>query len=693
MKAIIATLFVAVAVSQVQFSASEFNVMYHFDDLHEQFRYLRSDALEFNNRVQNTLRTINANKADLVCNVEWFGHETQQYYLGPIREVFPHLKKSLDVLVDMICQKLEDAQIKGHHDKVKQSLKAIHSFNSAYPEACDPKSAFVKPNLGQWLPTRSELETLLKAISHFNNEESVAVLEKVADKFKKEELAKKAEAKKKLDAANNVLLQGLVKNVVEQKPEKKDFGTQTGSSKKKQNMNLRGLSHEKKVVTSEKKKENEAPSTNPEQPRDLKAYHAHKFEEISDRLMGLIASDQIYLFNSDYTYDYFKRKDGIGMDKKEWKPAGENPKTPPTSGWAFSVLVGYNNKVFEDGDLDYYQKDGVPLETFKPNGFHVFMTGKPEEKEGKKRIAADGPSFVVKQLKVKQELMQGEEPVQVDVICLHHKSKFDGQEKRWQLSNEVSRYVKYRREKNKKVNFILMGDANTEVAEFAFDLGTPIILPEKPSEPISPVVAESKPKLVVSPIIYGHSATARRTHYNMLKGLFDAWTPKDGVTKPAKDKELDSMEKGLKKIDELLAEYNGKFKSPEAVNDFWVEVANFPTQAKIRGGEINFQDAPYQNYIKALLDHNPKLLEHVKAESKKWVEMIVNDRTSRKQAEEAELLNADPATKEKIIKRNADLVENFRSRRTDLRNQTEVEFGIIIDYLWKPIREKQVHEM
>lgn len=72
---------------------SEFNIMYHLEDIAQrQFQYLDPSIFFFESRIKNIVRVLNEIKADVSCVFEWNGNKASQFYIAEKKELIKQLK-------------------------------------------------------------------------------------------------------------------------------------------------------------------------------------------------------------------------------------------------------------------------------------------------------------------------------------------------------------------------------------------------------------------------------------------------------------------------------------------------------------------------------------------------------------------------------------------------------------------------
>lgn len=81
----------------VKFQFSEFNMMYHFDDLtYNQFPYLFERVLAYEKRLENNFRTVGEILGDLTVLIEWSNNPLTGHYVAPLKTLGDLAVKFMD---------------------------------------------------------------------------------------------------------------------------------------------------------------------------------------------------------------------------------------------------------------------------------------------------------------------------------------------------------------------------------------------------------------------------------------------------------------------------------------------------------------------------------------------------------------------------------------------------------------------
>jgi hypothetical protein len=459
---------------------AQWNAMYHFLDLHDQFSYLQPEALSHEIRIQNTVRVLNELQADASCMVEWYGNREGPYILSE--------KKDL----------------------VQLFLKA-----------------------------GEDLKTLVKGLS--------------------------VEATKKSAKSEAEKLDSLV--------------TQINGA-----LNFNEKTVPQNLVSQLNALRTEAFQSRQEIPDSV----IKGLDNLVDRAHTLAIADKVYFLSeakgANYSYRIYQKKSGQSIDDEGkigalLEPAKQDPESK-----AFSLMIVYDKNKFDE------------VESGLPELFTV---------EGDKPGSIDNQNVAVRRLKIKGT------DIKIDLICTHFKSKFDGLNTRVNHGKTINRYIQARRKEDSAINFLLLGDLNTEIGEIAFDLNAQLF---RANDAPTVLDLDYKPYSVYSPATYA-KALERRINFNQNQiNQFTDWA-KTAKGSEGKDKELLATKKTL-----------GKFKQAlEAVHDadykeLWVELTKFATQNKVRNGEIDFQRPELREALRQLMLANPDLKSFVDKQIGDWAQ-------------------------------------------------------------------------
>lgn len=291
--------------------------------------------------------------------------------------------------------------------------------------------------------------------------------------------------------------------------------------------------------------------------------------------------------------------------------------------------------------------------------FNVYTDAPEDEK------SPNSQNFVTKRLTTKHK------KINFEVICTHMKSKYAIFPTRRKLARTISAYVEKTKsaEGGKNVNFVLMGDMNSEIPEFAHDLNANI-LRFKTNRPLPSEKFE--PETVYTPLSQIPDIQKRIAEDDKTNKEFESYKSK-GACAPSKFK----SEKAA--FDAMILETNAIKDGVESL-PLWIETANFPTEKKIRVGEIDYSETKYQEYLGQYLAAN-KAVENLVKDA----EIAYDATIAATRKKEFEKLKEDKnECKERI--------PEFKEAEKDARNKKAEAFRAITQDLWKRMEAKGVEK-
>ena len=107
-----------------EYTFSEFNILYHFDDLNTQFTYLNEKYLKYEHRLTNTIKTLNDIQSDLMLILEYDNNKRSGAYLNSRKVLEEQLVETVEYFwkdrPDLIKSLIEVEGKKGGGEYIKE---------------------------------------------------------------------------------------------------------------------------------------------------------------------------------------------------------------------------------------------------------------------------------------------------------------------------------------------------------------------------------------------------------------------------------------------------------------------------------------------------------------------------------------------------------------------------------------------
>jgi endonuclease/exonuclease/phosphatase family metal-dependent hydrolase len=358
--------------------------------------------------------------------------------------------------------------------------------------------------------------------------------------------------------------------------------------------------------------------------------------------------------------------------------------------WALKVAQKKSGKVVEKGkptEQTFEAKKPKNADTTKQSILMIINRERFEPFDDTYGIYTDAPdkpgepnsqNFITKTLTLKGT------SIKIEVICTHMKSKYPMFLTRRKLGQTISQYVEERKKtpEGKKTNFILMGDMNTEIEEFSFDLNANIVR----LEPQSQLPATSfEPRAIFTPLSQVKDINKRIEKEEEILPAYNEYLEKykqlaktvEGAS--TRTSEIDELKKALAETDkkalaetEKTALAETEKTTPATPRLLWFETANFPTEKKIRVKEIDYLNESYQKYLNAYLNANPQVKQEVEEAEESYKEELKQKRN--KKFDELKIKHAE-------LKDVKERIPEFQEKDKDTRDLRAVEFKAVLQHL------------
>ena len=579
---IIGVLFFGSMARKVKYSFSEFNTLFHFDDLSVQFTYLKEDYLKYEKRLENNIRTLNEIESDLMLVVEWNNNRYSGSYLDDMETLVKTANESFRFL------------------KVKRAKLLTHIYE--VQECRDVKVLFGE---GTGVIPDALADIQAEIPQPQNIMEKQMTKEEVALNYKINSLSG---CKNKLD--------GMLKSQpkVDKKPESKDSKPSEDEKDYKKMGDLVELLR-KKFITI--KNSNNFFLNN----------EKGKYQSVGiDKKCGTVLNvDKFVNYKSDKhgkckfvdnVTDEVERKQSIKVfwNKEKFElisndvAIGHKPsdEVKDTSGQK-QIWNGYPEVYAPlEGDAPGSQNFSVFLLRYKDDSKKADIKKDEVKKADIKKDEAKEED--INKDEAKEEDINKDEVKEEDInksglifIATHFKSKQEGFSSREKMGKSIKAVVRNIKEKLPTWDVILSGDLNAEIEEIAMDLDEPIIRLEDQMKDDYKYTAQK----VYAPEDFAMEALSHRDEALRVVKQFKEFT--EDICKDLNPTQrmkiqgfsLDSQnespiyQKSDEKIDEPYLNTDFLLKEKHSFKNAWIELNNFPTEIKARVKEFDYSEKSF----------------------------------------------------------------------------------------------------
>lgn len=572
---------------EFKFSFSEFNMMYHFDNLSIQFTYLKEEYLEYEKRLENNIKTLDEIKSDLMVVVEWNNNRYSGSYLDSKETLVEAANESFKFL------KERRAKLLTHIYEVKgcEVVKVLFGEGTdAIPDALADIQVNTARTQETEIKTMEEEEIALdyKITSLNECKNSIAKSSKSQPKAAKKPESK--DSKPSEDEKDYKKMDELVELL------RKKFITLKNSSgfflnKEKEKYLSVGI--DKKCGTV----------LNVDKLVNYKSDKHGKCKFVNNSVDELERKQSVKVFWNKEKFELIPNDVAIGH-----KPSDEGQDTSdPKQSWdgypeVYAALEGdapgsQNFSVFL---LRY--KDDVKEENINKDGAKIDDT-----------IRNDVKIDDINQDDARKEDINQDHAKKKDInksglilIASHFKSKQEGFNSREKMGKSIKAVVRNIKEKLPTWDVILSGDLNAEVEEIAMDLDEPIIRLEDQMNDNHGYIAQK----VYAPEDFAIEALSQRDEALRVVKQFKTFT--EDISKNLNviqrmkiqgfsletQNESPIYQKSNIKIEEPYLNTDFLLNESHSFKNAWIELNNFPTEIKARVKEFDYSERSFDICIR-----------------------------------------------------------------------------------------------